>query len=57
MKRVLAAAPSYLDRHGRPAQPADLARHDMLIYNLANDPYSLRLQLPPLGVLIFAAEP
>ena len=25
------------------SHPADLARHDMLIYNLANDPYSLRL--------------
>jgi DNA-binding transcriptional LysR family regulator len=44
MRRVLAAAPCYLARHGRPEHPADLARHDMLIYNLANDPYSLRLQ-------------
>lgn len=43
MRRVLAAAPSYLAAHGRPEHPADLARHDMLIYNLANDPYSLRL--------------
>ena len=43
MRRVLAAAPSYLAAHGTPAHPADLARHDMLIYNLANDPYSLRL--------------
>jgi len=44
MRRVLAAAPSYLATHGRPEHPADLAHHDMLIYNLANDPYSLRLQ-------------
>lgn len=44
MRRVLAAAPSYLATHDRPEHPADLARHDMLIYNLANDPYSLRLQ-------------
>ncbi|MBR1086201.1 LysR family transcriptional regulator [Bradyrhizobium manausense] len=43
MRRVLAAAPSYLETHGTPAHPADLARHDMLVYNLANDPYSLRL--------------
>lgn len=43
MRRVLAAAPSYLATHDRPEHPADLARHDMLIYNLANDPYSLRL--------------
>jgi DNA-binding transcriptional LysR family regulator len=43
MHRVLAAAPSYLEKHGWPEHPADLARHNMLIYNLANDPYSLRL--------------
>lgn len=43
MRRVLAAAPSYLDTRGAPEHPADLARHDMLVYNLANDPYSLRL--------------
>jgi len=44
MRRVLAAAPSYLARCGYPEAPADLAHHDMLVYNLANDPYSLRLQ-------------
>jgi DNA-binding transcriptional LysR family regulator len=44
MRRVLAAAPSYLASCGEPEQPADLARHNMLIYNLANDPYSLRLR-------------
>src|SRR5258708_38754533 len=44
MRRGLAAAPSYLASHGRPEHPADLAPHDMLIYNLANDPYSLRLR-------------
>lgn len=44
MRRVLAAAPSYLASCGRPEQPADLARHNMLVYNLANDPYSLRLR-------------
>ena len=43
MRRVLAAAPSYLASRARPEHPADLAHHDMLIYNLANDPYSLRL--------------
>ncbi|WP_035981322.1 LysR family transcriptional regulator [Bradyrhizobium sp. STM 3843] len=44
MRRVLAAAPSYLVSRGRPIVPADLVRHDMLIYNLANDPYSLSLR-------------
>ena len=31
-------------RRRRPETPADLAHHEMLIYNLANDPYSLRLR-------------
>jgi DNA-binding transcriptional LysR family regulator len=29
---VTAAAPSYLDRHGRPSHPADLADHDCFAY-------------------------
>ena len=44
MRRVLAAAPGYVASRGRPNVPADLVRHDMLIYNLANDPYSLSLR-------------
>ena len=44
IRRVLAASPSYLEGRGRPETPADLAHHEMLIYNLANDPYSLRLR-------------
>jgi DNA-binding transcriptional LysR family regulator len=44
MRRVLAASPSYLASCGEPEQPVDLARHNMLVYNLANDPYSLRLR-------------
>ncbi len=43
MRRVLAASPAYLEEHGRPREPADLTRHDMLVYNLAQDPFSLRL--------------
>lgn len=43
MRRVLAASPGYLAEHGRPKEPADLAKHDMLVYNLAADPFSLRL--------------
>ena len=30
--RVIVGAPSYLDRHGRPAVPADLAAHVCLLY-------------------------
>lgn len=43
MRRVLAASPGYLAEHGRPREPADLEKHDMLVYNLAADPLSLRL--------------
>jgi len=32
LRRVLLAAPSYLDAHGRPEHPRDLNRHDLLIY-------------------------
>ena len=41
-KRVIAASPQYLQRHGAPATPEDLSRHAMLIYNLANQPDKLR---------------
>ncbi|AOO84912.1 LysR family transcriptional regulator [Bosea vaviloviae] len=44
MRRVLAASPGYFSAHGVPQSPAELARHDMLVYNLANDPYSLHLR-------------
>ena len=42
-KRVLAASPQYLQRHGTPRTPDELKRHRLLIYNLANHPNELRL--------------
>lgn len=44
VRRVLAASPDYLARRGIPGGPEDLSGHDMLVYNLAHDPYSLRLE-------------
>jgi DNA-binding transcriptional LysR family regulator len=41
-KRVLAASPQYLQRHGRPRTPDELLKHRLLIYNLANQPNLLR---------------
>ncbi|MER9236820.1 LysR substrate-binding domain-containing protein [Mesorhizobium sp. M0622] len=32
-RRVVCAAPHYIARHGRPATPADLERHDCLTFN------------------------
>ena len=42
--RLLAASPDYLARRGAPRAPSELGEHDMLVYNLAHDPYSLRLK-------------
>lgn len=41
-KRVLAASPQYLQRRGTPRTPDELAGHDLLVYNLANQPHTLR---------------
>lgn len=41
-KRVMAASPQYLQRHGTPKTPDELSRHRLLIYNLANHPNELR---------------
>lgn len=43
-RRVLAATPGYLARRGMPATPQALSEHDLLVYNLANDPYMLHFQ-------------
>ena len=40
---MLAASPQYLQRHGTPRTPDELAKHRLLIYNLANHPNELRL--------------
>ena len=57
-KRVLAASPQYLQRHGTPRTPDELTNHRLLIYNLANQPHQLRFtrngavtSLPVQGVL------
>jgi DNA-binding transcriptional LysR family regulator len=41
-KRVLAASPQYLHRHGMPRTPDELPPHRLLIYNLAHQPHQLR---------------
>ncbi len=41
-KRVLAASPQYLQRHGTPRAPDELAGHQLLAYNLATQPKELR---------------
>jgi len=41
-RRILAAAPRYLARHGRPATLEELAQHQLLLYTHANNPNELR---------------
>lgn len=41
-RRILAAAPRYLAKHGRPKTLEDLALHKLLIYTHANNPNELR---------------
>ena len=41
-KRVPAASPQYLQRHGTPNLPDELGGHRLLIYNLAHTPGQLR---------------
>jgi DNA-binding transcriptional LysR family regulator len=41
-RRLLAASPGYLARHGTPQTLEDLPRHKLLIYTHANNPYELR---------------
>jgi len=57
-RRILAASPQYLQRHGAPATPHDLAKHKLLIYTNAHNPDQLRftrdgqvLVLPVKGLL------
>jgi len=43
-RRLLAASPQYLQRHGTPATPDELARHKLLIYTYAYRPDQLRFR-------------
>ncbi|MEE2863962.1 MAG: LysR family transcriptional regulator [Pseudomonadota bacterium] len=36
--RIVCAAPSYVERHGRPHHPRDLARHDCLLMRFGSEP-------------------
>jgi DNA-binding transcriptional LysR family regulator len=46
VRRVLFAAPAYLEQYGRPETPADLARHDCMIRTNATHPRLWRFQSP-----------
>lgn len=46
VRRVLCAAPDYLERHGCPERPEDLVRHRCLIYSLSTSPTEWTFALP-----------
>jgi hypothetical protein len=41
-RRILVAAPVYLNRAGRPATPGDFAGHEFLRYGMKLEPWRLR---------------
>jgi DNA-binding transcriptional LysR family regulator len=49
VRRLLGAAPSYLDRRGRPRHPRDLADHEGLIYTHTASPNVWRFHHPGEG--------
>jgi DNA-binding transcriptional LysR family regulator len=56
LKSVLCAAPDYLDKHGTPKEPGELARHACLVHmNLQTDDRHWRLK-GPRGVISIKAE-
>ncbi len=54
-RRVLAAAPTYLDRRGRPRTPADLTSHSFLRYGDSSAPWTL--ESPDGASIAIAAAP
>jgi len=55
--RAVVAAPVYLERHGAPTTPADLATHTCLIHDAGGDPATWRFAGPdgPLSVAVNGA--
>jgi DNA-binding transcriptional LysR family regulator len=54
-KQVLRAAPSYLQRHGKPEAVEDLLHHNCIVYTLGRDARTWRVlddENPELGVYL-----
>jgi DNA-binding transcriptional LysR family regulator len=49
--RTLVASPNYLARAGEPTEPADLARHEVLVYSYLPAPDMLKLHHPKRGAV------
>jgi DNA-binding transcriptional LysR family regulator len=44
VRRLVVASPGYLKKHGRAREPADLARHDCLVFGAGESPTTWRLE-------------
>lgn len=49
-RRMLCAAPTYIERHGVPCTPADLASHSCLVFRDRGEPYGTWRLLGPEGM-------
>ncbi|RMH46301.1 MAG: LysR family transcriptional regulator, partial [Alphaproteobacteria bacterium] len=54
-ERVLVAAPAYLERHGRPESPADLAGHECLVFLPVGPSWSFETAAGPVTVDVHAS--
>jgi DNA-binding transcriptional LysR family regulator len=57
VRSIICAAPSYLERHGTPQSPEDLARHICLGYSLTNSGNEWQLQASGRTVPVRSAGP
>lgn len=46
LQEIIVASPSYLERHGRPQDPSELANHQWVAFTRKKQPYQLRLLGP-----------
>lgn len=46
LQEIIVAAPRYLDQHGTPREPADLAQHQWVAFTRRRQPYQLSLSGP-----------
>ncbi len=44
VERYIVGAPSYFEKHGVPKRPADLAKHDFMLYTLLSRPNQLEME-------------
>lgn len=46
LQEVIVTSPAYIDQHGKPEEPSELANHSWVAFTRRKQPYQLRLQGP-----------